>query len=150
MPMTANRQHACKQVEFLIIDDDEVSVMAIQRSMKKLDLNYNTHTAKNGVEALEILKKSIGSDNLLPPIITTLDLNMPKMGGLEFLKQVRDDPVLSKLVVFVITTSDASTDIASAYEKNVAGYIIKGNTSDISLNVVALLRDYAQISILPC
>lgn len=134
----------------MIVDDDDVSVMAIQRSMKQLNVTNHTHIAKNGVEALEILNESIGSDNMLPPIITTLDLNMPKMGGLEFLKKVRDDPILSKLVVFVVTTSDAATDIASAYEKNVAGYIIKGNSKENSLKAVELIRDYAQISVLPC
>lgn len=147
--MTSQVQNNFKAVEFMIVDDDEISVMAIQRSMKKLNLVNPIQVAKNGVEALDILNNSLGSDKKLPPFIITLDLSMPKMGGLEFLDTIRNDPVFNKLVIFVLTTSDAPTDIASAYDKNIAGYIMKDNTTESFSNALAMLRDYAQLVVLP-
>ncbi|MEE9320179.1 MAG: response regulator [Granulosicoccus sp.] len=131
------------------MDDDDVSVMAIQRSMKRLNLVNPTIIAKDGVEALQILHDSIGADNTLPPFIITLDLSMPKMGGLEFLSHIRDNPVFKKLVIFVLTTSDAPNDIAQAYEKNIAGYIVKENPTVTFQKSLSMLNDYAQLVVLP-
>lgn len=147
--MTSIINDRFKAVEFMIVDDDEVSVMAIQRSMKQLNLINPVLIAKNGVVALELLRSSIGPDEKLPPFIITLDLSMPKMGGLEFLEQIRNDPIFNKLVIFVLTTSDAPADIASAYEKNIAGYIIKDNPTETFRDALSMLRDYAQLVVLP-
>jgi CheY-like chemotaxis protein len=147
--MPSKTQNKFNTVEFMIVDDDDVSVMAIQRSMKQLKLVNPVRIAKNGVEALEILNNAIGADKKLPPFIITLDLSMPKMGGLEFLERIRDDSVFNKLIIFVLTTSDAPTDIASAYEKNIAGYIIKEDATNTFRDALAMLNDYAQLVVLP-
>lgn len=136
-------------VEYLIVDDDEVSVMAIKRSMSKLNIQNRCSTACNGVEALEILESSLDEDNKLPPIIITLDLNMPKMNGLEFLEHVRQDVRFNKLVIFVLTTSDAPKDIASAYDKNIAGYIVKENSTESLKDALSMLQNYEQQVVLP-
>jgi CheY-like chemotaxis protein len=85
----------------------------------------------------------------LPPYIVTLDLNMPRMGGLEFLEVVRADPALERMVVFVFTTSDMPTDVQSAYSKNVAGYIVKENPSETFANALGMLNAYSRIVELP-
>jgi len=137
-------------VRFLIVDDDEVSVMAITRSMNKLNVANPVSVAKNGVEALAHLENAIQENGgALPPYVITLDLNMPRMGGLEFLERVRNDPRLQKLSIFVLTTSDAPGDIASAYEKNIAGYIVKESPLEGLKNAIAMLRDYATLVVLP-
>ncbi len=138
-----------KLVQFMIVDDDDVSVMAIKRSMRQLNLANPTIVAKDGVEALQMLNNSVGADNTLPPFIITLDLSMPKMGGLEFLNHVRDNPIFKKLIVFVLTTSDAPNDIAQAYEKNIAGYIVKENPTETFQKSLSMLNDYAQLVVLP-
>jgi len=136
-------------VRFIIIDDDDISLMAVKRSIKKLKIANPVTTAKDGVEAMEILHGLIGRDGKLPPCILTLDLNMPKMGGLEFLDKIRSNSTFSKLIVFVLTTSNTPSDIARAYEKNIAGYIVKGNETETLSVALELLNDYSQLVVLP-
>ena len=147
--MNVKRSDSFKLVRFMIVDDDEVSVMAIKRSMNQLNLVNPTTIAKDGIEALQILHDAVGTDSTLPPFIITLDLSMPKMGGLEFLNHVRDNPIFKKLIIFVLTTSDAPIDIAQAYEKNIAGYIVKENPTETFRKSLAMLNDYAQLVVLP-
>ncbi len=94
-------------VRFLIIDDDHVSVLAIKRALKKLKIINPVQVARDGREALEMLRGEFGDGHRLPPYLVTLDLNMPRMNGFEFLEEVRKDPALHRLVIFVVmlTTS---------------------------------------------
>ncbi len=117
-------------VRFLIIDDDHVSVLAIKRALKKLKIINPVQVARDGREALEMLRGEFGDGHRLPPYLVTLDLNMPRMNGFEFLEEVRNDPALHRLVIFVLSTSDAPADVANAYDNNIAGYIVKDNLGD--------------------
>lgn len=136
-------------VKFLIVDDDAVDVMAIQRSMKKLRLANPVLVAKDGIEALEILRGEANCGKIMPPFIVTLDLNMPRMGGQEFLENIREDPALRSVVVFVWSTSDAKSDVDASYERNVAGYIVKEQGEDSFKRALNMLDEYAQIVVLP-
>ncbi len=147
--MNRARTDQYRPVEFMIVDDDEVSVMAIKRSMGQLNLINPVIVAKDGLEALKILEDAIGTDGELPPFIITLDLSMPKMDGLEFLEIVRKNEAFKKLVIFVLTTSDAPDDVAKAYEKNIAGYIVKENPTASFQKALSMLNDYAQLVVLP-
>jgi len=135
--------------KFLIVDDDMVSVMAMQRAMRKLKIVNETEVRHDGQQALEFLREEVERHGRLPPYIVTLDLNMPRMGGLEFLEAVRGDPALERVVVFVFTTSDMPADVQSAYSKNVAGYIVKENPSETFANALDMLNAYARIVELP-
>lgn len=134
------------KVTFLIVDDDEVAVMGIKRAIRKLNLANPVEVAHNGEEALEILRDS---HKIRKPYLVTLDLNMPRMGGLEFLEEMRSDADINDSIVFVMSTSDAPADITKAYEKNIAGYIIKDNAYETLKSALALLKDYTQIVQLP-
>ncbi len=138
-----------KPVHFLVVDDDEICIMAVRRAMKKLCLVNPVSTADNGIQALEILRDSIGPSLPLPRYVVLLDLSMPKMGGLEFLDELRADPVLKKLVVFVLTTSDSPRDIAAAYEKNIAGYIVKEDLHETLSMMLSMLNSYSKVVVLP-
>jgi len=140
---------ATSQVKFLVVDDDQVSVMAIKRALKKLKILNPVAVAKDGVQALEILRGSSGEGEFLPPYLVTLDLNMPRMDGLEFLEEVRKDPKLHKAVIFVLSTSDAPSDIAGAYEKNIAGYIVKDDLGDSYMKALDMIDTYSRIVELP-
>ncbi len=142
-----NESH--EPAHFLLVDDDDISVLAITRSIKKLNLVNQVTVAKDGVQALKILREAKEHDGRLPPFIVTLDLNMPKMGGLEFLDIVRADSAFSKLVIFVLTTSNSPVDIASAYEKNIAGYIVKENPTETFQHALEMLQGYSQLVVLP-
>lgn len=138
-----------KAAQFLIVDDDTVSVMAIQRAMKKMKILNHTHVCKDGQEALEYLMDQVRSSEKLPSIIIMLDLNMPRMGGIEFLDAVRQSPNLKHVIVFVFTTSDTPKDMNSAYSHNVAGYIVKEHPSETFANALDMLDSYARIVELP-
>ena len=94
-------------VKFLIVDDDMVSVMAIKRPLKKLKIVNPVQVAKDGQQALEILRGEKNGAEFTPPFLVTLDLNMPRMNGFEFLEEIRKDYSLQRAVIFVLSTSDA-------------------------------------------
>lgn len=138
-----------REAKFLIVDDDQVSVMAMQRAMRKLRIVNETHVCSDGQQALDFLRAEASIEGALPPYVVTLDLNMPRMGGLEFLDAVRADPMLSKVVIFVFTTSDVPKDVQKAYDHNVAGYIIKEKPSETFAEALDMLDAYARIIELP-
>jgi CheY-like chemotaxis protein len=113
-----------KTVNLLLVEDDNIDAMSVQRALRKAKIINPLFRARDGEEALDILW-----DGSVPrPVLILLDLNMPRMGGLEFLRELRQDPALHSLVVFVLTTSDDKDDKFAAYEEHVAGYIVKHRT----------------------
>ncbi len=105
----------------LLVEDDELDIISVERSLKKIDSEYELHTAYNGIEALSKLKDG---DRVMPDVIL-LDLNMPKMNGIEFLKVIREDEELKHLRVFIMTTSTENPDRQRTEELGISGYIIK-------------------------
>ena len=110
-----------KKYKILLVEDDELDVISVQRSLKNLDSEYELHTAYNGKEALSMLT----GENALEPDVILLDLNMPKMNGIEFLKVLRNDEALKENKVFIMTTSAESSDRAVTENLGISGYIIK-------------------------
>jgi CheY-like chemotaxis protein len=106
----------------LLIEDDELDIISVQRSLKKLASDYELHTAYNGKEALYLLKEC--KPRLVPDVIL-LDLNMPKMNGIEFLKILRSDDSLKHIRVFIMTTSAEYSDRIATEDLGISGYIIK-------------------------
>lgn len=110
-----------KALDILLIEDDEVDVMNVERSFRKNKIRHRLRHAPDGIQALEMLRGHVTN---LPHVIL-LDINMPRMGGLEFLKELRADPALKSITVFIMSTSSNSFDKETAYDYNVAGYIVK-------------------------
>lgn len=135
-----------ERVTFLVVDDDEVAIMGMRRAIKKLELANPIEEARNGEEALAKLR---GAAGLKQPFLVTLDLNMPRMGGLEFLDEVRKDDTLHSAIIFVMTTSDAPKDITAAYAKNVAGYILKDNAVDTMRRALGMLESFSDTITFP-
>ncbi|NGY38024.1 response regulator [Flavobacterium sp. XN-5] len=127
-----------KLVSILLVEDDEVDVMNVKRAFSKNNIKNELFVAGNGVEALDMLRNVI---NPLPKIII-LDINMPKMNGIEFLKEMRADENLKNISVFVMTTSNEDSDKINAYNLNVAGYILKPLSFEKFLSSVATLKNF--------
>lgn len=134
-----------RPVSILLIDDDDVDAMAVRRALKKHRIANPLTVARDGIEGLEALR----SGKVESPFMILLDLNMPRMNGLEFLEELRKDEELKASVVFVLTTSDEDQDIAAAYAQQVAGYILKSNVGPDFLRVLDLLGSYWRVVELP-
>lgn len=134
-----------RPVKFLIVDDDQVSVLAIKRALKKLKIINPVQVARDGREALDILQAELDETQVLPPYLVTLDLNMPRMTGLEFLDEVRNHPALHRLVIFVLSSSDAPADVANAYDNNIAGYIVKDNLGDSFVRALDMIDCFSKV-----
>ena len=138
-----------KEVHILLVEDDQVDVMAVQRAFKQRKIGNRLSVANNGLEALEMLRGDKQKSPLDSPYIIILDLNMPRMSGLEFLDELRNDPLLNKSIVFVLTTSKNDKDRIEAYEKNIAGYIVKSDFDSSFLDAVTMLESYWKVVELP-
>lgn len=107
-------------MKILFIEDDEIESMKLQRTVAKLGQRHTIHVARNGEEALEHLQ----SDQALPDLIL-LDLNMPRMNGIEFLSHLKNDKSLKYIPSVVLTTSQNRSDLLECYRIGIAGYVIK-------------------------
>ncbi|KAA2216640.1 MULTISPECIES: response regulator [Maribacter] len=107
-------------MHILLIEDDTIEIMKLERTVSKLEVNHKITQAKNGEAALEFLN----SENRLPDIIL-LDLNMPRMSGIEFLNILKEDDKLRYLPTIVLTTSENRVDLLECYKIGIAGYVIK-------------------------
>lgn len=140
-----------KFLNVLLVEDDELDVMNVQRAFKKNNIGNPPFIAGNGVEALEMLRGAGGASPTVPAErrIILLDLNMPRMGGIEFLRELRTDPDLRPIPVIVLTTSDEDRDKVEAYQFNVAGYILKPVTLTSFIETMATLNNYWMLRELP-
>lgn len=132
----------------LLVDDDEIDIKNVQRAFKKNEIINPLYIARNGLEALAMLRgtNEANLEKVIPePNIILLDLNMPKMGGLEFLQELRKDPNYKSIPVFIMSTSDEESDKFAAYNLNVAGYILKPLSFDRFVQAIGVLRDYWQL-----
>ncbi len=130
---------ADKMLNILLVEDDEVDVMNVRRAFEKAHVSNPLYVAGNGLEALDMLR-----GNTIPQErrLVLLDLNMPKMNGIEFLEALRADPALSSTPVVVLTTSNDDQDKIDAYNFNVAGYLLKPVTFSNFCERMATLDKY--------
>ena len=140
-----------KTLNILLVEDDVVDVMNVKRAFKKHSIPNPLYIAGNGLEALEALRLPKNSPGAMPEErrLILLDLNMPKMNGLEFLAELRSDVQLRSTPVIVLTTSDEDRDRVEAYNFNVAGYILKPVTFSNFSEVVMTLNNYWALCEMP-
>ncbi len=138
-------------INILLVEDDEVDVMNVKRAFKKYKITNPLFLAGNGIEALYMLQSQNGEPPLVPENrrLILLDLNMPKMNGLEFLQELRQNEELKRTPVIVLTTSDEDRDRIEAYNLNVAGYILKPVTFVNFAEVMVALNKYWALCEMP-
>ena len=140
-----------KIINILLVEDDEVDIMNVKRAFKKYKITNPLYSAGNGLEALDMLRSCDGKPPKVPESrrLILLDLNMPKMNGLEFLHEIRKDDRLKRTPVIVLTTSDEDKDRIEAYNLNVAGYILKPVTFANFAEVMVALNKYWTLCEMP-
>ncbi|TFI54696.1 response regulator [Mastigocladus laminosus UU774] len=142
---------APRVINILLVEDDEVDVMNVKRAFKKVNITNPLHVATNGIEALAMLRSQNGEPPEVPydRRLILLDLNMPKMGGIEFLQELRSDPQLRLTPVVVMTTSNQDKDRVEAYNLNVVGYLVKPVTFNNFIELMTTLNKYWTICEMP-
>ena len=131
----AAQQH---NVTLFLVEDDDVDVLQIQRLFSKKQIKNPLIRAKDGLDALQRIR----SGEIPKPFVILLDVQMPRMNGIEFLTALRGEQNYQDSIVFVLSTSANDEDINKSYNLNVAGYLVKGdNPADLS-NVMELLQKY--------
>jgi CheY-like chemotaxis protein len=138
-----------QQFSLLIVDDDDVDVMNVKRALKKNNLDVPTDRAANGLEALAFLDQRFQASGNLEKLVILLDLNMPKMNGIEFLRAIRDDDRFRMLTVIALTTSDQRQDLEAAYNLNVAGYIVKPVEFQSFVEAIKIVSSYWSLCAMP-
>ncbi len=138
--------HTERMLNILLVEDDEVDVMNVRRAFKKNNICNPLWVAGNGLEGLEMLR---GTEIPRERRLVLLDLNMPRMNGIEFLRELRADEELKATPVVVLTTSDDERDRVEAYNLNVAGYILKPVTFGNFVDVMATLNKYWSLVEMP-
>lgn len=111
-------------INILLVEDDTLDVMDARRTLDRMDILYKMHVVKNGVEALAYLNELSYNAGDRPDIML-LDLNMPKMNGIELLSQIRQMEEWRDMKVFIITTSEEKEDKELTQRLGVSGYIVK-------------------------
>jgi CheY-like chemotaxis protein len=112
-------------IKLLVVEDDNLDVIDLQRTLDRMGILYRMKVARNGEEGVQSLDQGENDMYEGPPDLVLLDLNMPRMNGLEFLQIIRNRPGWRNLKVFVLTTSDEYEDKSAMRDLGVSGYIVK-------------------------
>ncbi|MBT3012425.1 MAG: response regulator [Candidatus Thiodiazotropha sp. (ex Lucina aurantia)] len=129
-----------KDETILLIEDDRVDIMTVQRALQKNNISNPLLIARTGLEALDMLRGTNDVKKINPlPALTLLDLNLPKMSGFEFLQELRNDPELDSLRIIVLTSSNEPKDRAAAFEFEVDDYIVKPHSFDEFTRAIATI-----------
>lgn len=126
-------------MNILLVEDDQVDVMNVRRAFDRNRITNPLYVAGDGIEGLRMLRSG---EVPVGRRIVLLDLNMPRMNGIEFLREIRNDPELHLTPVVVLTTSNDERDKIDAYNFNVAGYLLKPVTFVNFVEVMAALNKY--------
>ncbi len=147
--MNATATPRLEPLNILLVEDDDGDAKALQRAFQKARIANSIQRAVDGIEALDMLKGVNGKTKPPSPGILLVDLNMPRMNGIQFVKALRQDKDLRRSIVFILTTSTLDEDKVGAYDLNVAGYIAKANAAGDFLDLIALMDLYGRIVTLP-
>ncbi|MBW4710661.1 response regulator [Roseobacter sp. YSTF-M11] len=129
-------------MNILLVEDNDVDVLLFQRALRNAGTQSTVVRAKDGVEALEILNAQGADKQVLDPYVILLDINMPRMNGHEFLKELRASEDIPGSRVVVVTTSSDPKDIELAYGSYASGYVVKPSGTAEMTKVIDTLHNY--------
>jgi len=138
-----------KVLTILLVEDDDGDAKAIGRAFQKAKISNTIIRAVDGIEALDILKGTNGREKIPHPYILLVDLNMPRMNGIQLIQALREDLELRHTISFILTTSLREEDKMASYDLNIAGYILKSTAGQDFLNLVNLIDCYWRIVEVP-
>jgi CheY-like chemotaxis protein len=131
------------------VEDDDGDARAVERAFTKARIANPIQRAVDGVEAVEVLRGTNGKTKLRRPYLLLVDLNLPRVNGIQLIEAIRADPELHDAVIFVLTTSNRAEDKQAAHALNVTGYILKQNAGEDFLRLFSLVDSYWRIVEMP-
>ncbi len=134
-----------ESVTIFLLEDDNIHAASIERAFRKSKIMNPIIRAKDGVEGLEMLRGTHPKHQIKQPYIMLIDINMPRMDGIEFLSEVRKDPVFRSSIAFMLTTSKRDQDKLAAYDLIVAGYMVKENAGKNFLRLIGMVDFFWRI-----
>lgn len=129
----------------LLVEDDQVDAMTVRRALNQLSVTNELEVAKNGVEALHFLRQGKNTK----PCLILLDLNMPRMNGLEFISEVKKDNSLKRYPIIILTTSNEEQDKRDCYALGIAGYFVKPVDYNDVVKIFRTINEYWTMSEFP-
>jgi CheY-like chemotaxis protein len=136
-------------IRILLVEDDDGDAKAVVRTFEKARIANPIVRALDGIEALQILKGTAKEPKLEAPYLLLVDLNMPRMDGIQLVTAIREDPELHDTIIFMLTTSNRAEDKQAAYSLNVTGYILKEKAGEDFLKLFSLVDSYWRIVEMP-
>jgi CheY-like chemotaxis protein len=134
-----------KSRPLLLVEDDQVDARTVKRALGELNIQDAVVHMPNGEEALAYLRSGVNEQ----PCLILLDLNMPKMNGIEFLREVKKDPSLRRIPIVILTTSNEDRDVLGTFEHSVAGYMVKPIDYQKFVQTIHTITDYWSLSVVP-
>jgi CheY-like chemotaxis protein len=138
-----------KPLNIVLVEDDDGDAKALSRAFQKAKIANKILRAVDGIDALDMLRGTNGKEKIPAPYILLVDLNMPRMSGIQLIQALREDEELRHAIAFILTTSKRDEDKMAAYDFNVAGYIVKETAGQDFLNLVNLVDCYWRIVEMP-
>ena len=136
-------------IKVLVVEDNPNDVAIIKRAMRKSDVKCELYFARDGAEALDFLYQQGDFEDAPRPDLILLDLNLPKIKGLEVLAKIKSDEHLRRLPVIVLTISEREEDMVKAYDSGAASYMTKPVDSKDFERLIQTVQDYWQIARVP-
>lgn len=127
------------EVNILLVEDDEIDVKALLKAFKKLKIANPVTVAKDGLDGWEALQ------TIARPFLIIMDINMPRMSGIELLQKMREDQRFHDAIVFILTTSTDEQDKFDAYNLNVAGYMLKSDMGTSFIRAIEMVENYWRV-----
>ena len=136
-------------IRILLVEDDDGDAKAVVRTFEKARIANPIVRALDGIEAMAILNGTDNRPKLESPYLLLVDLNMPRMDGIQLVTAIREDPELHDTIIFMLTTSNRAEDKQAAYSLNVTGYILKEKAGEDFLKLFSLVDTYWRIVEMP-
>ncbi len=134
-----------RSIHILLVEDDDVDAEAIVRAFRKQKIANPVTIVPDGLEALAVLRGEGDRERLPRPYLILLDINMPRMNGIEFLQELRKDAELERSIVFMLTTSNREEDKLAAYDEQIAGYLVKARAGEEFADLISMLNSYWRV-----
>jgi CheY-like chemotaxis protein len=134
--------HRVEPIEILLVEDSPADVDLTREALEDAKVRNNLHVASDGVEALAFLRREGRYADAPHPDLILLDLNLPKKDGREVLAEIKADPLLRRIPVVVLTTSEAEQDIIQSYDLHANCYVTKPVDLDAFMHVVRSIEDF--------